>query len=76
MSIRPLRRREIDLIWTIDRSEVHQNIYKVVDGALALVPASFEIPGWQRAMIESDTPKLEAIYDRGGVFLGESRPRT
>jgi len=67
---RPLTHDEIDLIWTIDRSEVHRHIYKVVDGRLTLVPAYFEVPGWDPKMIESDTIKLRGCFDRGGIFRG------
>jgi predicted N-acetyltransferase YhbS len=67
---RALTRREIDLIWTIDRSEVHDHIYKVVEGRLILVPAYFEIPGWHPKVIESDTIKLRDCFDRDGIFRG------
>jgi len=70
VAMRALTRDEIELIWTIDRSEVHHHIYKVVAGQLTLVPAYFEIPGWHPRMIEADTPKLHECFDRGGVFLG------
>jgi GNAT superfamily N-acetyltransferase len=71
MAIRRLTRGEVDLIWTIDRSEVHHRIYRAVGGQLTLVPAYFEIPGWPPGMIESDTPRLYECFDRGGVFLGD-----
>jgi GNAT superfamily N-acetyltransferase len=70
VAIRPLTREEIDLIWTIDRSEVHHNVYKVVDGRLALVPAYFEIPGWHPETVEHDMPRLHDCFDRGGIFIG------
>jgi GNAT superfamily N-acetyltransferase len=70
MASRALARDEIDLVWTIDRSEVHDHIYKVVEGRLILVPAYFEIPGWHPKMIESDTIKLRDCFDRGGIFRG------
>jgi GNAT superfamily N-acetyltransferase len=70
VAIRTLTQGEIELIWTIDRSEVHHHIYQVVDGQLTLLPAYFEIPGWHPRMIETDTPKLHECFDRGGVFLG------
>jgi GNAT superfamily N-acetyltransferase len=67
---RPLTRDEIDLIWTIDRSEVHHHVYKIVDGRLTLVPAYLEVPGWHPKVIESDTIKLRGCFDRGGIFRG------
>jgi GNAT superfamily N-acetyltransferase len=70
VATRALGRDEIDLIWTIDRSEVHHHIFKVVDGQLTLVPAYFEIPGWHPKTIGSDTIKLRDCFDRGGIFRG------
>jgi hypothetical protein len=71
VAIRGLTRNEIDLIWTIDRSEVHHHIYRNVDGRLTLVPAYFDIPGWHPRMIETDRIKLRDCFDRGGIFLGD-----
>jgi GNAT superfamily N-acetyltransferase len=71
VAIRGLTRNEIDLIWTIDRSEVHHYIYRNVDGRLTIVPAYFEIPGWHPKMIETDRIKLRDCFDRGGIFLGD-----
>lgn len=70
MAIRALIRDEIELIWAIDRSEVHHHIYKLVSGQLTLVPAYFEIPGWHPRMVENDRPRLYECFDRGGRFLG------
>jgi GNAT superfamily N-acetyltransferase len=71
VAIRPLTRNEIDLIWTIDRSEVHHHIYRNVDGRLTLVPSYFDVPGWHPQTIETDTIKLRDCFDRGGIFLGD-----
>ena len=73
MAIRALTRNEIDLIWTIDRSEVHHHIYRNVDGRLILVPAYFDIPGWHPNTIQTDRNKLQDCFDRGGIFLAEFR---
>jgi GNAT superfamily N-acetyltransferase len=70
LAIRPITRDEIGSIWTIDRSEVHHNVFEVVDGRLALVPAYFEIPGWHPQTVQDDTPKLYDCFDRGGSFIG------
>jgi GNAT superfamily N-acetyltransferase len=70
MQIRALGRREIGRIWEIDRRETHDRIYVLRDGELALVDAHFDIPGWHPETITNDTPKLERIFDRGGVLLG------
>jgi GNAT superfamily N-acetyltransferase len=71
VAIRALTRNEIDLIWTIDRSEVHHHIYRNVDGDLTLVPAYFDVPGWHPKMVETDRIKLRECFDRGGIFVGD-----
>jgi len=70
LETRDLAREEIELIWTIDRSEVHHHIFEVRDGRLTRVPAFFEIPGWHPKTIEADTIKLRDCFDRGGIFRG------
>jgi predicted N-acetyltransferase YhbS len=70
MNMRPLTRDEVELIWTIDRSEVHRNVYEVHDGQLARVPKYFEIPGWRSDAVEKETALLFDCFDRGGTFLG------
>jgi GNAT superfamily N-acetyltransferase len=70
MRIRPLGRGEIDRIWEIDRRESHDRVYVMRDGELALVDHHFDVPGWHPQTVADDGPKLERIFDRGGVFLG------
>lgn len=70
ITIRAMQRGEIEKIWTIDRSEVHHHLYCLEEGALRLVPAYFEVPGWDPDQIEADTPRLEACFARGGAFIG------
>ncbi|MCL4299704.1 MAG: GNAT family N-acetyltransferase [Anaerolineae bacterium] len=67
---RTLSRAEIELIWTIDRSEVIENIYYLQEGGLALQPEHYDVPGWPPGEAETYTPLLNACYDRGGVFSG------
>jgi GNAT superfamily N-acetyltransferase len=69
MQIRRLDRGEIQRLWEIDRSEVHDNVYRVRDGALVLEPYHLAVSGWHPQTVVEVTPKLEEIYDRGGVFL-------
>jgi hypothetical protein len=45
MEMRSLTRDEVELIWTIDRSEVHHHTYEVSRGELVRTPNYFEIPG-------------------------------
>lgn len=42
MLTRLLSREEIPLIWTIDRSEVIENVYGLEDGVLVLRPNYFD----------------------------------
>ncbi len=67
---RLLSRDEIELIWTIDRSELIENIYRLQDGELVLEPAPFQARGWPPGEAERYTPLLQACFDRGGVFYG------
>jgi predicted N-acetyltransferase YhbS len=70
MEMRLLTRDEIELIWTIDRSEVHHRIYELRGRRLVCTPRYFEIPGWRPDAVEKETPVLLDCFDRGGTFLG------
>jgi predicted N-acetyltransferase YhbS len=70
MEMRLLTRDEVELIWTIDRSEVHHHIYELRGGRLVRTPKYFEIPGWRPEAVEKETPVLLDCFDRGGTFLG------
>jgi predicted N-acetyltransferase YhbS len=70
MEMRLLTRDEVDLIWTIDRSEVHHHTYELRGGRLVRTPNYFEIPGWRPGAAEKETPVLLDCFDRGGTFLG------
>ena len=70
MQLRLLTRDEVELIWTIDRSEVHHHIYELRGGQLVRTPKYFEIPGWGPHAAEKETPVLLDRFDRGGTFLG------
>ena len=67
---RKLRRDEIDQIWSIDRREVIENIYILVDGELTLKPDYYDVRGWPPGEAETYTPLLIDCYDRGGWFHG------
>ena len=69
MRLRLLKRDEVELIWTIDRSEVH-HIYELRGGELVRTPKYFAIPGWRPDAVEKETPVLLDRFDRGGTFLG------
>src|SRR5437016_3577064 len=70
MNLRLLTRDEVELIWTIDRSEVHHHIYELHGGELVRRPSYFEVPGWRPRAPEKETPLLLDCFDRGGTFLG------
>ena len=70
MRLRLLTREEVELIWTIDRSEVHHHIYELREGRLVRTPKYFEIAGWRPGAVEKETPLLLDCFDRGGIFLG------
>jgi predicted N-acetyltransferase YhbS len=70
MEMRLLTRDEVELIWTLDRSEVHHRTYELHGGKLVRTPNYFEIPGWRPDSVEKETPVLLDCFDRGGTFLG------
>ncbi len=65
-----LFRLEIPQIWTIDRTEIIENIYALENGALVLKPEYFHAHGWPPGEDEKYTPILLACFDRGGWFCG------
>jgi predicted N-acetyltransferase YhbS len=67
---RLLRREEIKKVWQIDRAELIEGIYILVDGKLSLQPEYYDAKGWPPGEAEKYTPILEACYDRGGWFYG------
>jgi predicted N-acetyltransferase YhbS len=70
MQLRRLTRDEIELIWTIDRSEVHHHVYELRRGQLVRTPRYADIPGWRPDAVETETPVLLDCFDRGGIFRG------
>ena len=68
--MRLLTRDEVELIWTIDRSELHHYTYELRVGELVRVPNYFEVPGWRPDAAAIETPVLMDRFDRGGTFLG------
>jgi predicted N-acetyltransferase YhbS len=67
---RRLRREELDLVWTIDRSEVIERTYSLQDGELVLRADPFDMRGWPPGEAAHARPWLEASFDRGARFLG------
>ncbi len=67
---RKLSRDEIEGVWTIDRSEVIDGIYSLVDGALFLNRVHHEVKGWPPGEAEKYTPILQSCLDQGGWDYG------
>ena len=70
INIRPLTRAELPLIWTIDRSEVIENIYYFRDGKLVLESEHYDMQGWPPGEAEHYHPHLEDSFENGGHFWG------
>jgi predicted N-acetyltransferase YhbS len=68
--MRLLARDEVELIWTLDRSEVHHHTYELHGSELVRVPNYFEVPGWRPDAAATETPGLLDRFDRGGTFVG------
>jgi predicted N-acetyltransferase YhbS len=70
ITFRNLTRAEIPKIWTIDRSEIIENIYVLENGSLVLKPDYFDARGWPPGEADKYTPILLDCFDRGGWFYG------
>jgi predicted N-acetyltransferase YhbS len=70
LDLRALAEGELARIWSIDRGECSTHSYIVQDGALRLTPHRFELHGWPREQVATDTLLLAACFERGGVFAG------
>jgi len=65
-----LDRSQIPLVWSIDRAEVIEGVYYLVDGALELRTEHCDMLGWPPGEPEIYTPLLLECFDRGGWFYG------
>jgi predicted N-acetyltransferase YhbS len=70
MQIRELSREEVELVWTIDRSELIERVYRHVKGGLILKDERHDVSGWSRETIDHYGPWLLDCFDRGGSFFG------
>lgn len=68
ISSRELHRDEITQVWSIDRSEFVENVYRLQGGTLVLQADRLEVPGWPPGEAEKYTPILLDCFDRGGWF--------
>ena len=67
---RQLSRADIPGLWRIDRGEVIEGVYYLIDRELVLKPEYFDAQGWPPGETEKYTPLLEECFDRGGWFYG------
>lgn len=70
LDLRLLEKADIARIWTIDRAEVIDGLYELVDGVLTLRPHHFEAHGWPPGEDDLYTPILLDCFDHGGWFCG------
>ncbi|HVH04818.1 MAG TPA: GNAT family N-acetyltransferase [Myxococcota bacterium] len=70
MEIRLLQRHEIDDVWSIDRSEVIENTYRLEGGELVLQSQFFDVKGWPPGEPERGGPLLLDCFDHGGTCWG------
>jgi len=70
MEYRQLTRGEIQLIWTIDRREFVERVYRLEGAELRLGPGYFDVQGWRADTVLKTTPLLYEVFDRGGAFFG------
>lgn len=69
LELRPLRRDEIELIWTIDRREFIARSYRVQAGELILGQHDVDVPGWPPDSVRRMRPLLYECHDRGAKFF-------
>jgi len=70
ISGRQLSRDDIRAVWTIDRSEIIDAVYYLIDGELVLKREHYDMRGWPDGEADKYTPLLETCYDHGGWFYG------
>jgi predicted N-acetyltransferase YhbS len=70
MQIRKLERCEVDDLWSIDRSEVVDQVYRREEKELVLEPERWALDGWPAGEPEHYGPLLLDCFDRGGTFFG------
>lgn len=69
MDFRLLTRDEIELVWTIDRREIIERVYRHENGTLVLRDEYVDVRGWPPGSISIMTPLLYECFDRGGSFF-------
>ena len=67
---RELQQNEVELVWSIARSEIIDNVYYHENGELVLKPEHYNMIGWSPGGPKQYTPILLDCFDRGGWFYG------
>lgn len=70
MKIRELVRDEVPALWSIDRSELIEAMYRVDAGELVLRRERHDVRGWPPGEAARYEPLLLHCFDHGGSFLG------
>lgn len=70
MEIRAVKRKEINDIRNIDRSEIINQFYYYKNGKLMSKKRYYNISGWHPNNIERNINNLYDLYDHGGSFFG------
>jgi predicted N-acetyltransferase YhbS len=70
MKIRTLERREVDDVWSIDRSELVERVYVREGDGLALREERHDVKGWPPGESEHYGAILVDCFDHGGTFYG------
>jgi len=70
VKIRGLERHELARLWSIDRSERIERVYRCEAGALVLRAERHVVRGWPPGERERDGATLLDCFDRGGTFYG------
>jgi len=74
--IRLLERFELDDLWTIDRSERIERMYRVGGGDLVMRDERHDVRGWPPGEPERYGAILLDCFDRGGSFYGAFQGET
>jgi len=70
MKIRILKRREIEKVRDIDRSETVHQLYYLKGGQLTLKDVFYDVKIWNPSQLEAILERLLDIHHRSGILLG------
>jgi GNAT superfamily N-acetyltransferase len=70
ITYRPLKRKEIEQIRTIDRAESIYESYEYKEGILSLAPDHYEISEWDEEDLDELMTAQYKIIDAGGTIIG------